>query len=144
DVDQVVDLGAASDAGRVQGSAVDSGVGTDLDVIGNLESASLREFLVMSGCLVAHITEAIAPEHGSRMNDHTVAEPGTGIDGDVGIELTIGSDDGVGADRRSRADPGAIADFDILPDDCAPSDHRVFTEPRGGVDHRAGINSGLA
>src|SRR5207245_5682989 len=85
DVDQVVDLGAAPDAGDFQGSAVDGRVGADLDVIGDFEAAGLREFHVVSGCRIAHITEAVAAEHGASIDDHSIAEPHPGIDGDVGI-----------------------------------------------------------
>ena len=50
DVDQVVDFCAAADAGFVQRSAVDGGVGADFYVVFDDQASDLRGLLVASGC----------------------------------------------------------------------------------------------
>ena len=47
DVDQVVDLDAISDLSHAKSRAVYTGIGSDLDVIADLDAADLRELLVM-------------------------------------------------------------------------------------------------
>src|SRR5438445_2072129 len=63
DMYQIVDLRASPDAGHIQGAAINSRVSSDLDVVFNFQSADLRELLIASGLLIAHIAESVTPQH---------------------------------------------------------------------------------
>ena len=91
DVHEVVDFCAAADSGFVEGAAVDGGVGADLDIVFNHQTSDLRELLVASGLLVAHVAEAFAAEHGSCLDDDSIAEVRAPVDRHVGVDAAVGS-----------------------------------------------------
>ena len=116
DVDQVVDLGAASDARDFKGAAVDGRVRANLDVIADFEAPLLGKFFIMSGCPVANVAEAVAAQHRSRVNDHTVAETGAGVNRDIRIQLAIAANTDARTNHRACADPTLIADCGAFTD----------------------------
>jgi len=92
DMDQVINLRTATDASYLKGSAVDSGVGADFDLIFDFEAPNLRELLVMSSLPISHITETVAAEDGSGVNDNTVTDTCAGVERNVGVESAIAAD----------------------------------------------------
>ena len=92
DVDEVVDLYATGDAGFVEGSAIDGGVGADFHVVFDDEAALLRELRVLAAQSVADIAEAVGAEDCSGVDDDAVAEFDSGIDDDAWIDAAVVSD----------------------------------------------------
>ena len=116
DVNQVVDLGAAPDASHFESTPIDSCVRSDFYVVSDLETPDLGKFLVAPGRLVADVSEAIAAQHRTGMNNHSVAQPRSAIDRHVGIKFTIATDADLGTDYGPSANPGLIADFSPFAD----------------------------
>src|SRR5262249_55245319 len=74
DLNQVVELDAATDHGGFQRTAVDAGVGSDFDVIFNNNAADLRKFHV--AVAIFYVAEAIGSDHGAGMNDDVISDQG--------------------------------------------------------------------
>ena len=102
---------------RLQGSAIDGGVGADLDIIFDLKPADLRELFIMARRLIAHVAETVAAEHRAGMNDHAVSEPHAGINSDIWIQITIASDAYFRADHAAGPNPRALSDLHAFADD---------------------------
>src|SRR5260370_821837 len=73
DVDEVVDLGAAANAGFAESAAVDGGVRTDLHLVFNAQRALLWKLRVCAGCGIAYVTEAVRAQHRTGMHHHPIA-----------------------------------------------------------------------
>src|SRR5712692_6852587 len=86
DLDEVVDLRAASDAGLADGSAIDAGVGLDLDIIFDHDSAGLDDLVVRA-----------------------VAAAGAVGDDDVGPNARAFTNRGGGSDDGGRMDAQGLA-----------------------------------
>src|SRR5437763_12914749 len=111
---QVVDLRPASDARNIQRSAVNGCVSSDLDVVFNFQSADLRELLIASGLLIAHIAESVTPQHRARVNNYSITNANARIDGYVRIQFAVSSDHDVGSHHTSRPDSRVVADLHTL------------------------------
>src|SRR5208337_1809430 len=101
DVHEVVDLGAAADAGFVESAAVDGGVGADFHIVFDRQASNLRELLVTSGLGIADVAEARTAEDSASLHDDTVAESCAWVDGNVRVEAAMVSDYRTIADHRS-------------------------------------------
>ena len=134
DVDEVVDFYAAGDAGFVEGSAVDGGVGADFDGVFDDEAALLGKLDVFAGGFVADITKSIRPEDGSGVDDDVVAEFDAGIEDGAGMDAAIAADDDAATDDCSGADGRAFADFCFGLDDSVGAD--ADTAGRAGLIRR--------
>src|SRR5579859_2750770 len=73
DMNQVVDLRAATNARRLQRAAIDGCVCPDLHVIADFKFADLRKFLVPPALGIANIPKSVAAENRTRMDDHAIA-----------------------------------------------------------------------
>ena len=113
---QIVDFRASSDAGFVQRSAIDSGIGADLDIIFDFQAADLRKLFVAASRLVAHIAKAVAAEHGTGVNNYAVSKTHAGINRHVRIEITTRSDVYVRANYAACADPRVLSDLRTFAD----------------------------
>ena len=72
DLHEVVDLSSFADDRIGQGSSVDRGVGSDLNIITNHDAADLRHFHVP---IATHgKAEPILPDTRTRMENHTVSD----------------------------------------------------------------------
>lgn len=96
DVDHVVELDAVADGGEAEGGAVDAGVGAELDVVAESESADLREFF---------------PAAGNRSKAEAI-----GAENDTGVEDGAGADVHAGIDCDARVQARLCADADLCPD----------------------------
>ncbi len=141
DVDQVVDLGAASDARDFKGAAVNGRVRANLDVIADFEAPLLGKFFVMSGRLVADVAEAVAAQHRSGVNDHAVAESRAGVDRDIGIQLAIAANTDARTNHCAGADPSLIADCSAFADHDPLRHGHIFSQPCRSMNLRAGVNA---
>src|SRR5262249_17880867 len=68
DLDEIVDLRPLADARGAERSAIDTGVGADLDVVGDLDRADLRNFDVAA--FTELIAKTIRAENRAGMNGH--------------------------------------------------------------------------
>ena len=73
DLNQVVDLGAPTDASVPQRSAIHRRVGTDLHIIAHRDATQVVD-LLESSLLGPHVPEARATEHGTRSHDDPITE----------------------------------------------------------------------
>src|SRR5260221_1654892 len=107
DLDLIVELHALLDDGVVERTAVDRGVGTDLDIVADAHRADLRD--LDPAPVVVGDAEAVGVDHGPRMDDHRLAERAPRVDRDARIEAAIFADldllahHAAGADRDARA-----------------------------------------
>src|ERR1019366_8131195 len=124
DVDEVVDLGAGANAGLAKSSAVDGGVGPDLDVVLDSQCALLGKGEILAGGRVAYVTEAGRSQHGTSLDKNAVADNGAGVNGDVGQDGAVVAQDDAFAEDGVGADAGPLAKS------------HAFAKDRGAVDAR--------
>jgi hypothetical protein len=141
DVDQIVDFRAAANARDFERATINGGIGADFDIIFNLETAYLGKFFVSAGLLVAHVTEAIAAQDRSGVNDHAIADLRTRIEGRVGIDLAIFSYARTCADYAAGSNSRALANDDGFADDGSRFHRRIGSQMGGWMHHRRGVNA---
>src|SRR5947209_3655248 len=81
DLDEVVDLGAVADRGRLKRAAVDGAPRADLDVVADHDVPHLR--ILHVAAFVDAIAEPIGSEHGIGVNDDAIAKYGVVIKHDI-------------------------------------------------------------
>src|SRR5581483_1393690 len=134
DVNQIIDFRASRNASYVQRAAIEGTVGANFDVVLDLESAYLREFVVAPCFPVAHETETIASQNCAGMNHHSVPESRTGIDGDICRNVAVRTDDRLCTDLRTRADASRFSDHNLWPDDSVGAYFNIRGELGSAVD----------
>ena len=139
DLDEVIDFGTGLDPSAAESSTVDGDVGTDFNIVIDLDDAGLGNFHMATGGEFE--AEAIAAEDGAAMDDDSGAEETTCADGHAGGDLAIGSEDGVVADVGGGADEAIGADVGAVFDDDMGLDGNIFTEGDIGSDDGGGMNS---
>ena len=85
DLNQVVELGAAFDAGLSDRSSINSGAGAYLNVIFNHHAAGLRNFQPMS-LFVFGKTKSVAAYHRVTVYDDTLAQNRVLTNGHAGMD----------------------------------------------------------
>ena len=93
DVNEVVDFCAASNAGLGEGTAVDGGIGANLNVVFNDKGSLLRELRVGAGGGIADVSEAIGAEHCTGVDDDTIAKSGAGVENSSRMNVAVCPDD---------------------------------------------------
>src|SRR5215469_1038892 len=138
-VDQVVYFYAAADARFREGSAIDRGVGADLDFVFDHQRALLRKLRVGARRGIAHVTEAVRAQHRAGVNYDPVAEAGPRIENRARIDAAVlahahaAADDGACVDARARADLG------LLLDHRACADRHTLAQFHAGANHRTRV-----
>ena len=143
DVHEVVNFRAATDAGFVEGSAVDGGVGADFDIVFDHQASDLGGLLVASSFRIADVAEACTAQNSAGLHDDAVAESCARVDGDVRIEAAMASDHDVVADYCTWADGGFIADLDVFAENRARADGYVLAEHSGRGNDGGGMNAAI-
>ena len=141
DVNEIIDFRSPPDAGHIQGSAIKCSVRADFDVILDLQPTDLREFFVATVFGIPHVSETVASQHGTRVDDDSITEPGAGINGDVGIEPTVFSQDNAGAQHTTCADDGSLADLDVFANHGQFFDADVVGKFRVRMNDRRGVHN---
>ena len=129
-----------ADAGFVEGSAVDGGVGADFDGVFDDETSLLRKLDVLAGGFVADVAESVGAEHGSGVDDDAVAELDAGIEDDARMDAAFAADDDAATDDCAGADGRAFADFRFGLDDSVRADADAAAEEGRSVDDGRGMN----
>src|SRR6516164_877147 len=140
DLDQVVDLGAVADPGASGGGAVDRGVGADLDVVADHHVADLRHLVVAAG--VEGVAEAVAADHHPAMEDAAPADHTLLAHRDMRIEVAVLADRHLGADVAPRHQHGALAQRRPGLDHAVGADRHRGAEPRVGRHQGGGMDAG--
>ena len=144
DVDHVVDLRAAPDAGLSDAGTIDAGVGLDLDVALERYVAGLNDFVPvrLMGVLVLGEAEAVGANDGAILQEHIVSELAEFADYGVGVGKEIVADLGVAVDDGVGQEDSVVSDDGVFVDDYVGSEVGVFAEPGCGMDDRGGVDSG--
>jgi hypothetical protein len=160
DHDQVVDLGAAAYARRLDGAAVDAGIGPDFHVITHNDCAERSDALdrrLAGRRRFARFgdgeAESIGADAGVIVENHPItnfdplADPDARVNERIGTDLRAGADGGLtqygraGADARARPDLDKWADGRPFADNGCGIDNHAWMNPRGNMG-RAGEETG--
>ena len=96
DLDQVVELDAVFDHGVFEGTAVNAGVGTDLDIVANAHCAQLLDLDPLP--LMGGEAKTIGTDHNTRMHDATRTDGAVFTYRHAGFEHRCGPDHGTAFD----------------------------------------------
>ena len=129
DVDEIVELGAAQDARRLESRTIDRRACADLDVVAHHDIADLGA-LDVAPVGLAPETEAVGADHGIGVDDRARPEPTARAQEDARIESAVGTDHGPFADEDARPESGARAD------------PRVAAHVDPGAQRGVGVHSG--
>src|SRR4051812_49006127 len=105
DVDEIIDLCAATNARGLECAAVNSRVCTDLDVILDDETPDLRKLFLSASRGISDVAIAVAAEHGARVHDHAIANARAGIGRHSRVDFAILANDHAASDDTSGTDP---------------------------------------
>ena len=109
DLYQVVDLGSSLNDGFAQRRSIDRGIGADLHVIFDDDDADLRD-LDPPGT-GAGITETVAADDYTGVQDDSIADSAALPNDDVGVEQAVGADLRIRADKDAGKEHRSTADF---------------------------------
>jgi hypothetical protein len=118
----------------------DGGIGADFDVIADHDTANLRNFDPLPGFVGE--TEAIGPDHRTRMDDAARPDLAGVMQGGTGVEMGVVTDLGVVADEAAGVDTGAGTDDGTGFDHHQRADHRIRRDLGRWIDHGAGMDAG--
>ena len=74
------------------------------------------------------------------MENAVIADGGSRIDGDIGLELAIRAEPNASADVRSSAYSAALANLSFVLDHCIRTNFRAGVDPRARTRHGGGMN----
>ena len=86
---EIIDLRAASNAGRAEATAIHTGVGTDFNIVANLHRPDLGDLLAFAPDVLK--TKSVSPEYNPGMQYDPVADARPLPDHNPSVEEAIGS-----------------------------------------------------
>src|SRR5262245_58906384 len=122
DLNLVVELDALLDHGVVERTAVDRGVGADLDVVADAHRADLRD--LHPAAFVARDAEAVGADDGPGVNHHAFAQGTSRIN------------------HHPRIQAAAVADHHVVADHAAGANRNVLAERCARRNHGGGMHAG--
>ncbi len=138
DLDQIVDLGAVVDQGVSDRSAVNAGVGLNIDVGADENGSGLWDFMPASEFIFGK-AEAVCSDDGSVFEGDMVAKLAALADNGVGVGEEMVANGHVAIEDDVRQDGGVCADVDIGREDSVGTDVSAGTKRSGGIDDRSGV-----
>ncbi|MNE31350.1 hypothetical protein D3C80_1249140 [compost metagenome] len=141
DHDLVVQLHAVADQGIGQGTAVDGGVGTHLDVVAQGHAADLRDLL--PDALLVGEAEAFAADYRAGLDHHPLADLHVVIEGHAGRQPATFTDDAAGADHAVGTQGHAGADLRVRLDHYVGADAGTRVDLGVGRDHGGRVDARL-
>ena len=141
DEDEIVDLGAAADAGLADGGAVDAGIGLDFDVVFEDGGAGLRHF-VPGAVFLFGVAEAVGADDGAVLQDDAIADAAVFADDGVGMGEEIVADFGALVDGDEAVEDGVVADLDVFIDEAVGADVGAFGDAGGAGDDGGFVHAG--
>lgn len=139
-LNEVVNFGAAADAGLFEASPINGRVGANFYIIFEDDNPKLLLFLVLT--VDGREPETTRADDSARLNDDAVSEFAPFAEGDVRMELAVGADLNASADDDRGSDVGAVADVGICVNDRARADGDVAADLCGGVDDSSWMDAG--
>src|SRR5258708_28307893 len=140
DLNQVVDLYAAADAGFADAGAVDAGVGLNFHVVFDDDRGGLRD-LVPVPVVSFGEAEDIGADNDSVVQQDVVADAAVLADYGVRVGEKIVADLYAAIDDCVRQQHGMVADLDLLVDDDVRAKVSFASDLRRGMDDCGGMNS---
>ena len=141
-LDKIIDLAPFPDDSAAETGPVDHGVGTDLNVITNLDNPGLGDLLVAP--LAELITEAAGTDHRPRLKDHMVAKQAPLTDNHARMKPAAASDPNISSDQASRTDDGILAYHGTGLNHHQWSDGNANPKICRGIHHGRWMNAGLS
>src|ERR1035437_1792998 len=141
DLNQVVDLRAASNARFANAGAVDAGVGLDLDFAFDDYVAGLDDLVPVAGVVLGK-AESVGAYYGAILQDDVVSQSAEFPDYSVGVRKEIIADGYSAIDHYVSEQDGIVSDDDIFVDHYVGADVRVLAELRFGMNYGGGMDSG--
>src|SRR5262249_23069001 len=89
DVYQVIDFRAPPNNGYIECAAINRRVGPDLDVIFDFKTSNLGKREITPGLFVSNISESVAAQNRTGVNNYPVPQSCTGIDRDIWINIAV-------------------------------------------------------
>src|SRR3954451_4185935 len=140
-LDQIVELGTASDDRIVNAPAVDTGIGANLHILLQHAAAEVR-YAIVPGA-VGQVSKSDPTNDRSGLEHPPMTEPGPGIADDAGTKHSIIAHHYAVAEGDMLRQSGAGSNLNISPDHNVGTNGHGWAEsgsgaePGGGVDTRA-------
>ena len=134
DLNLVIQFYSVADLGIAEGAAINRRITADFDIIADNNPPDLGYF--DPDTVVIGEAKTVRTQHGARMDQTTLADPGFRTEHNPRIEATAGTDMTAGFDDASRADLHAGVNADIGTDDTIWSDPAVCGDTCRGIDDR--------
>src|SRR5262249_11699361 len=132
---QVIDLRATTNDRHVERAAIDSRIGTDLNVVLDFQTPDLGKRKIAAGLLVAYITESVAAQHSSAMDDYAIADRCRRIDCDFRINAAVASGFYSCRQDTTSSNRSVVADLNVSADHGELSDADILSQNRGIMHH---------
>ena len=139
DLDEVIDFCTCLDPGPAEPGAINGSVGSDFNVIVDLNDAHLWNFLVLA--FDKFEPEAVRSNDDTAVNDHPGPDASTLSNCDPGIDETGRSNRSCVTDVSSRAENGVVPYFRAGFDHDVRLNGDSFAQLRSWIDDRARMNS---
>src|SRR4030042_3373534 len=137
-LDEIVDFHPSSNNGLAQCGSIDGRIGTDLNIILDLDPSRLRDFEILSSLFC--ISESIASHNHTTMKNDPFPNDRSRIDGDVGIKNRFLSNRAVLADINSRKKSDPIPDGTTVSDRNKGINGKLFAQLGGRTHPGIGID----
>src|SRR3989304_10283164 len=129
DLDEVVNLGAAADAGFADGGAVNGGAGLDFDVVFDDDGTRLHDLVVAAGVFAGEAV-AVAADDGGVLQDDAMSQLTMLAHHGVGVRHEVVADAGSAVDGDEAVQARPVADLDVVVNKTVRADGGLPAHPR--------------
>src|SRR5258706_16210461 len=111
-MDQIIEFYPCRNIGTIQRTAIYRRIRAYFHVVPDPYLTDLRKFQAFP--LLGHVPETVGTDHGTRMQDHSVAKPHSGIQCHAWMEPAMRSQLRIASNKTESADLRPFADFYIF------------------------------
>src|SRR5207248_2888514 len=104
------------------------------------QGADLRELMVTPSAFIAHIPETCAAQDSSRLNNESIAQCTTDMDGNVVSDVAVLTNQNSGLDYAIRAYLRLVADANLLSNYAVSSHSHILSDIRGRMNICRGMD----
>ena len=140
DLDEVVEFDSITDHGVIQGTPVDTGIGTDLHIMADVYRAEL--FNLDPPPLMGGKTKTIGANHHTAVQDAALTDRAASGDCDSRGQAGLRTDPDIASEDAVRSNDSAIADLDAGLNHRVGSDKYTHSQPGRRINHRARMHNG--
>ena len=141
DLDEVIDFRASLNPGATKSGAVDGGIGSDLNIVVDLDGAGLRDFVLAA--FAEFVAEAVGSDDDSRVDDDAVADAAALAHRHAMVQVAILPDHGFLAHHGVRGEDGAGTQNGVFFHHAIGPDGASLADPGRFVDDGTGMDAGL-